>query len=156
MSETESERTAAGEPSPRKPPPAEFATQVATLIGDEVPYRSDELPLWSRLDKPKRRPGRLLPVLAWSAAIAAGGRCFAANLLSRRASTAHVAQRVHTLSLSAGVFDAGIRGLDETVVAGHGERRSGRLPFDLGGTRFSRRRRPMYRRKARRRRLRCR
>ena len=72
MSETEIEPTDAGEPIPRKsPPPAAFATQVATLIGDDVPYRMEDLPLWSRLSS-RRQAGsrsRLLAGLGWCVAL---------------------------------------------------------------------------------------
>jgi endonuclease/exonuclease/phosphatase (EEP) superfamily protein YafD len=76
MSETESESADGGvskagmPPAPTSPPA--FAKQVATLIGDDVPYRTGELPLWSRLDSSSAAgPGRtrLLATLAWCVAI---------------------------------------------------------------------------------------
>lgn len=73
MSETEIEPTDAGEPISRKsPPPPAFATQVATLIGDDVPYRTDELPLWSRLNSTRCEGvgrSRLLAGLGWCVAL---------------------------------------------------------------------------------------
>lgn len=55
-----------------QPPPVEFATQVATLAGDETPFRQGELPLWSRLTRPAKRVtwrSRLLAALGWCVTI---------------------------------------------------------------------------------------
>lgn len=49
----------------KTPPPAEFASQVATLIGEDPPYHSDDLPLWSRLRHSPRRSSRWWPRLMW-------------------------------------------------------------------------------------------
>ena len=57
-------------------------------------------------------------------------------LLTTRSLPLDVAQRVHTVSLSAGVCCAGVRGLDAAVVAGRGERGGGRLSFGLGAARL--------------------
>jgi hypothetical protein len=67
------EPAAAAEPNSHQlPMSAEFATQLATLAGDETPFRQAELPLWSRLTRPAKRvtwDSRLLAGLVWCVAI---------------------------------------------------------------------------------------
>lgn len=74
MSEPQPDEPAAtstpGKSPSKSPPPAEFASQVATLIGDDPPYQTNELPLWSRLGRSPRPISRWWPPLAWSMTIA--------------------------------------------------------------------------------------
>lgn len=50
--------------------PATFPTQVVRLIGDDPPYQSGDLPIWSRLGHASRCSNRWLPRLAWCVAAA--------------------------------------------------------------------------------------
>lgn len=63
MSESQRDEPAA-EPTPSNPPSA-FPAQVATLIGDDAPYNTGDLPVWLRLGQPPRQASCWWPRLAW-------------------------------------------------------------------------------------------